>query len=208
MSDATSTSPELIQLIRNHDPNAWGRFVDSYAPDIYRWCRKLGVSSVDSADIVQLVLVDVFKGIEKYQTSKKGSFRGWLWTVTRNATASFFRKKNRQIEGDGGTSFNDRLRQVADPVSEGLDYESVTGTFCNEPSIDTMLVKWNDVMSIVKSEFNQNQKTVFELTLVQGLNASEAAGQCTLSAANIRQIKFRILKRLRKLLGEQPQSVV
>jgi hypothetical protein len=104
MSDDPTTRPSLLLRMRDaRDHEAWHTFVELYAPLVYRFARKRGLQDADAADLTQDVLRSVayaMKG-DKYDPAR-GSFRGWLHTVTRNAVYKSLRGGQRQPSGTGG----------------------------------------------------------------------------------------------------------
>jgi RNA polymerase sigma-70 factor (ECF subfamily) len=72
------------------DPGAWERFVGRYGPRIYHWCRNWKLQEADAEDITQVVLAKLFQRLRTFHYDpSKGSFRGWLKTVTHHAWADF-----------------------------------------------------------------------------------------------------------------------
>src|SRR5215472_3471826 len=85
-NDAMPTRPSLLLRIRDAgDRLAWEQFVSLYAPMIYRFVRRRGLQDADAADVTQEVLrvVAAKAGRLEYDPTR-GSFRAWLFTVTRN----------------------------------------------------------------------------------------------------------------------------
>ena len=83
-------------LIRAKDPkdeNAWEEFILFYKPFICQILHKMNISFNDFDDLVQDVLVKLWKGLVKYD-SDKSKFRTWLSCVTRNTVISYFRAKS------------------------------------------------------------------------------------------------------------------
>src|SRR5262245_56116892 len=87
-----STSASLIARIRQHDPVAWQIVARSYGPLVYGWARQAGLQSSDAADVMQETFRSVAAGIDAFRRKSSGdSFRGWLWTITRNKIRDHFR---------------------------------------------------------------------------------------------------------------------
>jgi DNA-directed RNA polymerase specialized sigma24 family protein len=85
MADAPTTSPSLLVRIRDpRDADAWGRFVDAYAPVVYGFARRRGLQDADAADLTQDVPAPSRDRRTAGLRSAQGSFRGWLFTVVRN----------------------------------------------------------------------------------------------------------------------------
>src|SRR5271155_2942058 len=84
-------------LIRIQDPadaEAWREVFELYAPGIYGVARKRGLQGADAADLMQDVLRSVAgaAGRLNYDPAK-GTFRGWLYSVTRNKIYNFLDKQ-------------------------------------------------------------------------------------------------------------------
>lgn len=79
------------------DPQAWVEFVQYYERFIYYVLRRMNVSSSDLDDLVQNVLLKLWRGIQGYDSSK-ARFRTWLGIVVRNAVYDHFSDTKRRRE--------------------------------------------------------------------------------------------------------------
>ena len=124
-SNPGSTDNGLIEGIRAHDEQAWGRFVDEYSPLIYVWCRHCDLQPADALDVSQQVFQAVSRSISTFtRRSGDGSFRGWLFIITRNLIRNYLTRTLRGPRPQGGTSIQIRLLQEPELVDE----ESLSGT--------------------------------------------------------------------------------
>ena len=81
----STTSPSLIDRVKANDADAWRRFVDLYGPLVFHWAKRLGLDDHASSDVLQEVFAAVAKAVGGFSQGGNGSsFRGWLWTITRN----------------------------------------------------------------------------------------------------------------------------
>jgi RNA polymerase sigma factor (sigma-70 family) len=118
-----STDNGLLDGIRARDEQAWTRFVDEYSPLIYVWCRKCDLQSADARDVSQQVFHTVSRSIATFsKSSGKGSFRGWLFTITRNLIRNHLTRTLRGPRSQGGTSI--QLRLLEEPAA--IDKESLS----------------------------------------------------------------------------------
>ena len=93
--DSRSASTSLLQKLKTHDEAAWQRVLDLYVPLVFSWCRRSGIPSQDSADVVQEVFRAVLRGIAEFRYSQPAdTFRGWLRIITRNKIRDHFRKRH------------------------------------------------------------------------------------------------------------------
>ena len=99
MPDAPATRPSLLLRLRDlQDQQAWAQFVDVYAPLIYGYARKRGLQDADAADLTQACLRQVALGVGSLEYDpRRGTFRGWLFTIVRNRLRDFLRQHPRVI---------------------------------------------------------------------------------------------------------------
>lgn len=120
-SSFSTTSPSLIRRVANRDPEAWRRFTRLYGPLVFHWRRQQRLSDHDAADVMQDVFVSVARAVSSYEDRPGSTFRGWLWTVTRNQMVTFLRKQTRQGAANGGTENWQQLLNVAESLSDDPD---------------------------------------------------------------------------------------
>src|SRR5947207_11303289 len=113
MVEAPLTRASLLVRIRDgRDQEAWQQFVRLYAPVIYGFARNRGLQDADAADLMQEVLRSVSGAAQRLEYDPaRGSFRGWLFTVTRNKVFSFLDSRSRRVQGSGDSRVQQRLEQ-------------------------------------------------------------------------------------------------
>lgn len=195
MSDAPTTRPSLLLRMRDaRDHEAWHTFVELYAPLVFRFARKRGLQDADATDLTQEVLRSVAEAMKdgKYE-SARGSFRGWLHTVTRNAVYKFFRDQQRHPSGTGDTQQQARLEQIPAPrEQEEWDCEYQKRLFawaCDE----------------IRGEFQEKTWQAFWQTAVDGKSVKQVSTELGISAGSIYVAKSRILTRIKARI-EQIES--
>jgi RNA polymerase sigma-70 factor (ECF subfamily) len=114
-----SASSSLLERVKARDQEAWRRLIDLYSPLIYGWCRQCGLQAEDAADIGQEVFSAVAVSQEGFRRDVPGaSFRGWLWTITRNKVRDFFRRQKAKARAEGGDEAQQWLAQVPEHEPE------------------------------------------------------------------------------------------
>src|SRR5215471_1548277 len=85
LPDPDQTSLSTLSRARTNDPEAWRRLVHLYSPLLRRWCAKAGLQPADTADVLQDLFAAVHHNLGGFRKNgPTDSFRGWLWTITRN----------------------------------------------------------------------------------------------------------------------------
>src|SRR5688572_15700354 len=117
MEESPATSASLLVRIRDgQDVEAWRQFTRLYAPVVYGFARKRGLQDADAADLMQDVLRSVVAAAPRldYDPSR-GSFRGWLFTVTRNKVYNHLNSRRHRTDGSGDTDAHKRLEEQPAP---------------------------------------------------------------------------------------------
>jgi RNA polymerase sigma-70 factor (ECF subfamily) len=138
---SSSNSASLIQRVREFDADAWQRLCNIYGPLVYRWVRQSGLHDTDAEDVGQEVFRTVSARIGTFRADREtDTFRGWLWTITRNKIGDSLRRRASQPQTSGGNVANQLLRNGAalpnDEPSDAYGFDSQKGAasrFGNDP---------------------------------------------------------------------------
>lgn len=190
---AGSTSASLIARIRRHDGEAWRRLIESYGPLVYGWARQAGLQSSDAADVMQETFRSVAKSIDVFERNAPGdSFRGWLWTITRNKIRDHFRRLDKRREAHG-TPVELLLQQIPEQPPDEL------GSSAAIDGASVRLVR--AAVDEVKGEFETRTWQAFWQVTVEEQSAAEAAASLNMSVGALYVAKSRVLRRLREVLS-------
>ncbi len=193
LSTDSATSPTLLDQLGERKPEAWHRLVKLYGPLIYHWARRQGISEHDSADVLQDVFASLSRSIHRFERRRTGSFRSWLWTITRNQTASWFRNRANAAPAAGGTQAWQQLAQVAESLSDNPD------DFTEQSELTALHQRG---LEIVRCEFEERTWEIFWKVTVDKTPTAEVAVEFETTTNYVRQAKSRVLRRLRQVLGE------
>jgi RNA polymerase sigma-70 factor (ECF subfamily) len=177
----------LVRLRDGGDAMAWQEFVRLYAPVIYGFARKRGLQDADAADLMQEVLRSLSSAVQRLDYDPmRGSFRGWLFTVTRNKVFNFLDGRNRRVQASGDSRMQRRLEEHA-----------ADGALSAEWEIEFQRTLAAQAMERVKGEFQAKTWEAFLLTTVEGRAPAQVAPRVGLSVGAIYVAKSRVLARLR-----------
>jgi RNA polymerase sigma-70 factor (ECF subfamily) len=177
----------LLQLRDGNNRGAWQEFMQLYGPVVYGFARKRGLQDADAADLMQDVMRSVSSAIGRLDYDRsQGTFRGWLFTITRNKVFNFLSARRIRPQGSGDTTTNQLLNAQAD----GSDSE-------DEWELEYQRRLTSLAMDRVKHEFQENTWRAFWLTAVDGVAAAEVARQVGISPGAVYVAKSRVLARLR-----------
>lgn len=177
----------LVQLRDGTNHAAWHEFVKLYSPVVYGFARKRGLQDADAADLMQDVMRSVSKAVGALEYDRaRGTFRGWLFTITRNKVFNFLSARRGRPQGTGDSSTN-RLLDSHPDAGDGsetweLEYQRRLAALA---------------MDRIKPEFQESTWRAFWLTAVEGRSAADAGKQAGLSAGAVYVAKSRVLARLK-----------
>ena len=194
MSDAPVTRPSLLVRLRDaRDDRAWSQFVDVYAPLIYGFARQRGLQDADAADLTQDVLRAVSGGIRKLDYDpRRGSFRGWLFTVARNKLRNFLAAGQRPERGSGDSDAHQRLQELPAPE------EDQTAWWDQE--YERRVFAW--AAAQVRAACQESTWQAFRQTALEGKSGPEVARALGMSVAAVYLAKGRVMARLKELIRE------
>ena len=189
MSDSWNTQKTLLQRIQDpDDTHAWDDFVRYYETFIKMVLRKSNISLSEEDDLVQKILLRVWKGLPNYEYKKEEArFRTWLSAIIRNAIISHVnRLKNK------GSQQDDYLKEV---------------DIASEASIEQIIDKeWLDyvasiAMDKVKEVFSGNAIEVFKLSLEEK-SAKQIAEKLNITEKTVFVLRSRVKSRLKSEISK------
>lgn len=189
-----SSSTSLIRRVRERDPRAWEQLTELYGPLVYHWCRRFGCADDSAADVFQEVFAAVATGIDHFEhKSGRGTFRGWLRTITHNKVRDIQRSSAGEPRALGGSTAQQWMAALRDPVSEEADDER------DRAQLSALFQRGLDQ---VRDEFEQRTWQAFWRTAVEGEPTADVAADLGITPNGVRQARSRVLRRLRQQLGD------
>ncbi len=212
---SASTASSLIRRVQARDPDAWRRLTELYGPLVYHWCRRCGLQDADAADVFQDVFITLHRAVDRFDPqSTRGTFRGWLWTITQSRLRDRWRRQAGREAAVGGTDAQVQLAMLPDPFGE----ESSDPTDPSDPSDPSDLSDPTDpsdpsdrtetvslfhrALGMIEAEFEPRSWQAFWRAVVEEQETSQIAADLGMSNAAVRQAKSRVLRRLRRELGD------
>lgn len=197
MTLVPETRPSLLIRMRDaRNQQAWTEFLEIYEPLIGRLVRRRGLKSADAAEVTQEVLVAVSGAINRWEANPdRGSFRGWLATITRNLIVNFLIRQSRHPRGNGDTAFRQWLEEQPAPegeLSALFDLERKRQTF-----------RW--ASDRIRNEFRESTWKAFWMTAVENGDVETVARELGVTVGVVYVSRSRVMKRMREVV-EQVQK--
>lgn len=192
-ADSSSSSGlSLAERLREGSPTAWRDLVELYGPLLDQWCRAANIPADTVADIAQEVFMSAFRGLHRFDGERTdATFRGWLWTIARSRIVEFHRRRKGKHAATGGSAAYANLQYIIDPVP--IDDPT-------EPDHASALL--HRALEKIRAEFAGNTWDCFWRATILGHPTALIAEEYGVTSAAVRQAKSRVLRRLRKQLGD------
>ena len=189
MANEKNTRLTLLQKLQKPDnENSWDDFVKYYEGYIYVVIRNFGFDSEDSEDLLQDVLVKVWKALPKYNYQQgKCRFRTWLCVIIRNTVFNFYDlrvNKNKAKNVSLSHTLNE-LEMISEAEIDKLAKREWENYVSN--------MAWENL----KKDFSEISRQVFEASLDED-NNSLIAERFTIPESSVRVYKMRVRKALLK----------
>jgi RNA polymerase sigma-70 factor (ECF subfamily) len=188
----SGTRSTLLHRLRNlADRDAWNEFLNRYGPLIYGWCRRYRLQEADAADVTQDVLSRLVTALRRFEYDPaKGSFRGWLKTVTTNVIRDLAQGWSRPGRGTGDSDVHRTLQAIQDPEALAVLAETLEAEARQE-----ML---HEAEERIKLRVQPQTWQAYHLTAVERQPAAEAARRLGMPVPEVYVAKSRVLKLLRQ----------
>ena len=192
MAHAPPTRASLLVRLRDGDDTAaWQEFIDIYSSLIYGFARRRGLQDADAADLMQDVLRSVSMAMPRLEYDpRRGTFRSWLFTITRNKLNTFLTRRRRQAVGTGDSGMQEMLQ--AEPLPEE-DNEW-------DEEYRQRLFRW--ASEKVRGSFGDRVWQAFWQTAVEGRTPQDVGRELGMSVGAVYVAKSRVLAQIREQIQE------
>ena len=212
----TATSPpteliptrrSLLSRIKNpDDARSWREFYDTYHRLIRATARRAGLSPDQSEDAVQDTLISVSKNIGKFNTDPaRGSFKSWLFMITRSRVEDLRRKHRRQplaladLESrpagadTASTAVEHRIPDPGATPAEQLDqaWDEEWRRNLQETALESL-----------RHSVNPRHYQIFFLSVIKQQSALTVARSLGVNLGQVYMVKHRLLRKFRQALKD------
>jgi RNA polymerase sigma-70 factor (ECF subfamily) len=189
--------PELVRLMKAGDEAAWNSAFRLMYPIMVRTARGIGLSSALMDDTIQDTWTNVFRHIDGFE--ERSSLRTWITRIFVRQAFHLLRKQGRYVL----TSVDDS----PDPIMPATAFDS-SGHWAEPPSRwpasnGEQVVADREAMEALQqalTELPEQQRAIFTLREIDGLESEEITELLGLSDGNQRVLLHRARHKLRLAL--------
>ena len=188
----------MLARAKEGDAESWKQLAQVYGPIVYGWARRCGCQSADAADVMQDTFEAVARALPRFDGARQGAtFRGWLWTISRNKIRDRVRLAAEEV-AVGGTAANLALGQLPESVDGCLD-----DPLADEPPTSVQSdcsVARRRMMELLRHDFDARSWRMFWETAVIGRQPVDVAEEMGVSKWAVYKARARVLQRLQQEL--------
>jgi RNA polymerase sigma factor (sigma-70 family) len=166
---------------------AWDRFVRRYAPRIEEWCRHWGLQPADADDVVQNVLIQTAKQMERFEYTPGGSFRGWLRRVAHGAYCDFLDRRRAWHAPAGGNP------AALDALAAAEARDDLLARLADEYDLELAAA----AMDRVRGRVEPRTWEAFTLLAVDQLSGADAAARLGMTVGSAFAAKSKVQRLIR-----------
>ena len=195
MAALPDTQQDLIARLREIDSDtAWETFLGIYEPAIFRFAKSRGLQDADARDVTQQVLIAVHNNILDWDPDREtGSFRGWLFRVTRNLASKALREKRKRRLSTDMADHSLESEPRDDETSSVLLLEYRRGLF-----------RW--AASVVRGQFEPKTWQAFWQTGIEGQRPAQVADDLQMTVGAVYAAKCRVMTRMKEAVERLSDS--
>ena len=220
--DLPTNSSLLVRIRTPDDTESWREFFNMYKSSIAGLAMKGGLNSVEADEVLQETMLAVSKGIGTFDYNRaEGSFKGWLFTITRRAMYRQLRKRG--PAGERSTSSRSKTpqmesvtvhpsdSQVEAPDGAGDELASLPDT---TPGLEQHFEKeWRQALLAlalkrVCQQVKPKQFQMFDLYVTQQLPMSKVTRMLNVNAAQVYMAKLRVSALLRQAITALERELI
>lgn len=171
------TRSTLIHRLKDgQDNESWREAFDMYWPFIFSAAKRKGLSQSDAEDVTQEAIIRVTKAMPKFEYNRaRGSYKGWLLQILRNAISDHFRK----VKGTN-VNIDDIEEQSNDPELQEIWDEEWAKNL-----MDLALKQ-------TRNKVSKRDYQIFHLHTQAGHSVKETSKIAGVSAARVYVVKSRV----------------
>lgn len=148
-----NTDEDLAERCRTQDEYAFQELTKRYIKPIFNFVRRYAQSEEVAEDITQDTFFKVWRNVKQYKRGMK--FRPWLYTIARNTSLDFIKKKKSTTFSDLDDNTNDLAFTDTLQDSEPLQTEIFDNAAMAETLAKTLTLLHPDHQTVITLHYHE-----------------------------------------------------
>lgn len=182
----------IMKLADWQDQRSWDEFYRTYWRLIYSVAVQAGLREQEAWDVVQETVLTIAKQAKKnLYDPGRGSFKTWLWNVTRWRISDQFRQRRKDTASAAESDAGDQAPPDFAADSSDSSFEKIWEREWQENMMKAALER-------VKMKVSPRQFQIFDYNVIRGMRAGEVHKKLGVSIAQVYLAKHRVGSLLNK----------
>ena len=201
------TRSSLLERLKAWDNEAgWKEFFDTYQRSILGLAMKCGLSRSEAEEVVQDTMVAVARKMPEFEYDRSiGSFKGWLFTITRRAVGKQLSKRQSGRLVESGRHMEAGRNEEGADVA---DFPDPAAGFDERWEEDWRHNLLDMAMDRVRRRTKPKQFQMFDLYVNQQLPMDQVTQILNVNAAQVYMAKLRISSAVRHELAQLQKKLI
>ena len=195
MSDIYKTRKTLLLRIKDqYNDDAWAEFSEVYKRYIYAIIRRMNINAADADDIVQRIMMQLWKKLPTMTYDEQKSFRAFLSVVTKHEVLDFIDQGKRQVKRDQKAFDEDYLNSIRLPEIQTI------------AKSEWQIYLTNRAFAIMAKDYDELAVEGFRMCL-KGATVAEVAKYMAAEEKVVYNLRFRMKERFAKEINKLRQDL-
>jgi RNA polymerase sigma-70 factor (ECF subfamily) len=186
---------EIIILYKKGNDGAFKELIDRYTAPLFNFATRL-TNKNEAPDIVQEVFVKAWKNIKRFDSSR-ASFKTWIFTIARNTTTDFLRKKHSLLFSDMGAGGDD---ENINSFAENIPAEELL------PDLVLQKLEESELLNKTLEKLSLNYKEILVLHYQEEMTFEEIGQILGKPLNTVKSSHRRAIIELRKIISPSPSQ--
>lgn len=185
------TPVSLWDRVLDDDAEAWEKLLKVWTPCVYQFCNRKGIKGIDADEVVQEVMMKIFRFRDSFSRDKKGyRLKAWLLTIINQRVDDYYRRFAAKNRAAGGSEMAGFMANQ----SNGFDIESIDDTEeCFNPGL--WMAK---TLEVIKEDVTPMTWEIFKLFKIENMTGKEVGKMFDISEGAVRVRANSVVKRIRE----------
>lgn len=181
---------DLVRRAQEGDTSAFDELVEKYSPKLYGLVYHMTSNHEDADDVLQEVFAKAYRSLKRFKG--KSSFYTWIYSIARNMTLNFLKKRNRRHAMS--------LDDVDLAIEKDKDFLEIASR--SDPRREAGISELQRSLNAALQKLSDNHRAVVTMHDIQGMPHAEIAKILRVSEGTVRSRLFYAHRQLQSHLED------
>ncbi len=217
INEELPTNSSLLSRIKKPDDHAsWREFFDTYKSSIAGLAMKGGLSATEAEEVLQETMLAVSQRIGEFSYDRKhGTFKGWLFTITRRAMSRRFRCRTGTSEPrptnaptPAGAPADSQIDSAGEPDDELTQLPDTAASLEEHFEKEWQQTIVTMALQRIRQKVKPKQFQMYDLYVIQRVPMKRVTQMLNVNAAQVYMAKIRVGPLLKQIVASLERELI